>query len=81
MHVTSASQTFSITPDYIIFVASVSCNIAGRPPGATVTFSPSSFAAGSAGGKVQLTIQTAALTSSLCRHHGNLAIALLFTAP
>ena len=61
----SATFDFNIIATAGVFADPVSFSVTGLPPGATATFSPSSFPSHSQGGPVTLTIQTASTTAML----------------
>ncbi|QNI37759.1 NHL domain-containing protein [Edaphobacter albus] len=75
----AATFSFGVTPASGTFSAPVTFIASGLPAGATATFNPSGFPTGSAGGQVQMTIQTAKLsaTAKLPRSSSKLALALL----
>ena len=70
-----ATDTFTVTPGSGTFTSTITFSVSGLPAGATSTFSPATFAAGSPGGTVQLTV-TPAQTASLNRT-GGIVFALL----
>lgn len=63
----SISYTVQVTPDYGSYAGTVNFAIAGLPPGATVSFSPSSIAPNGGTQTVTVTIKTAAATAQLDR--------------
>jgi len=71
----SGSVTFQVTPTYGSFPSTVNFTVKGLPTGATATFSPSSFAANSAGGQVTLTVQMPKQTAQ--QRTGELMLAAL----
>lgn len=74
-----AVYTFSVAPLSGIFTSPVSFTLSGLPQGATYNFSPSSFAAGTTGGTVAVTIQTTkTATASLRSQSRGLVLALVF---
>ena len=56
-----------MTPDYGSYAGTVNFAVSGLPPGATVTFSPSSIAANGGPQTVTVTIHTAPATAMLHR--------------
>jgi large repetitive protein len=63
----SISYQVQVAPDYGSYAGTVNFAIAGLPPGATVSFSPSTIAANGGPQTVTVTIQTAAATAMLHR--------------
>ncbi len=63
----SISYQMQVTPDYGSYAGTVSFAIAGLPPGATATFSPSSVATNSGPQTITVTIQMAPATAMLHR--------------
>ena len=61
----SITYKVTVTPDYGSYAGTVSFAVSDLPPGATVTFSPSSIAASGGPQTITVTIQTAAATAAL----------------
>jgi sugar lactone lactonase YvrE len=63
----SISYQVQVTPDYGSYAGTVNFAVSGLPPGATVTFSPSSIAANGGPQTITVTIHTAPATAMLHR--------------
>jgi hypothetical protein len=72
----SASFNFAVAPTYAVYPGPVSFAVAGLPPGASCTVSPSNLSASAGSQTVKITIQTAA-ASSVPGGERILALALL----
>lgn len=60
----SISYKVTVTPDYGSYAGTVNFAVAGLPPGATVSFSPSTIAANGGPQTITVTIQTAPATAA-----------------
>jgi hypothetical protein len=59
----AATYSFKIAPEYGMYPGSVTFSVAGLPPGAVATFSPTSLSANGGTQTVVLTVQTASPTA------------------
>jgi len=59
----SFTYQVTVTPDYGVYSGTVNFTVAGLPPGATASFSPSSIAANGGQQTITITIQTAPATA------------------